>query len=158
MHLELNICIHTLQITRKTRAGYSRVQHTHTHTRRHLTLAPVQEHMSLLTPLRITVINQTPRCRWNLPNTDMHKHTHTHTHMFTQSRQQNAAEELLFVKCWSSPRRRLSLFFFFFFLLINVKNIDQSNVLLRILQFINTFPSSSRVCVCCRPHSAFFFS
>lgn len=92
------------------------VCNTHTHTRRHLTLAPVQEHMSLLTPLRITVINQTPRCRWNLPNADMHKHTHTHT----CSRRAGSRTQPRNSCSLSAGRHRVAVSrCFFFFFLVN---------------------------------------
>lgn len=48
---------------------------THTDTRTHLALTPVQEHMSPPNPLRISVINQALRCRL--------RSTNTHTHVST---------------------------------------------------------------------------
>lgn len=58
-----------------------KVTHFHTHTlpptHTQLALTPVQEHMSPPTPLRISVINQTLRCR--LCSTNVHTHTLVHT-------------------------------------------------------------------------------
>lgn len=82
-------CVH-LKSHKPTLIQFYTHTYTHAHTSTaHLALTPVQEHMPPLTPLRISVINQTRRCRLCSTN------THLHTHTRSRCRKQNTADKLL---------------------------------------------------------------